>query len=484
MSTPLRIASWLLAAVALFPHGASARPGRAAAPLADPAVRAGVEWRPVEVVPVALAGAAPWIASPTPEAATATSAVVGPEAGAIIRLGSLAVLQVRAEPVRGTGRPAPLKFWRRSGAEEAGRAAVLEPALEVAPGTWLLEHPPGGPGEWLVSAGEPTRIVALAPAPRTGELIWEHVLGAVLEWIDRGGPPPPLPDQPSFADLRRELLADAAVAAALRATDPKDMSLQAAVKAWRGAAAVQRITAMRPPGRPAFALETSPRPLPGAAAVDLEGRPFQRTAGGRGWDLRMTGPGVAWISARLLGQDPKASISVHAEGRRLVRERLAPETPCAPEAVECRVGGPERDLAIPLAPGEHTYRLQVEGDAALLQVRVGQSLERVATALRREGADDLLRAGHRARPLALAPGRAGRRLAGPGRGPPAADPEAPRFAAAGPDLRLAAGAAGRPLAGPPPPARLVARPHRRHGQGPRAGRPRPRRRHRAARRDR
>ncbi|MCY0987255.1 hypothetical protein OV203_08985 [Nannocystis sp. ILAH1] len=396
MSTPLRIASWLLAAVALFPHGASARPGRAAAPLADPAVRAGIEWRPVEVVPVALAGAAPWIASPTPEAATATSAVVGPEAGAIIRLGSLAVLQVRAEPVRGTGRPAPLKFWRRSGAEEAGRAAVLEPALEVAPGTWLLEHPPGGPGEWLVSAGEPTRIVALAPAPRTGELIWEHVLGAVLEWIDRGGPPPPLPDQPSFADLRRELLADAAVAAALRSTDPKDMSLQAAVKAWRGAAAVQRITAMRPPGRPAFALETSPRPLPGAAAVDLDGRPFQRTAGGRSWDLRMTGPGVAWISARLLGQDPKASISVHAEGRRLVRERLAPETPCAPEAIECRVGGPERDLAIPLAPGEHTYRLQVEGDAALLQVRVGQSLERVATALRREGADDLLRAGHRA----------------------------------------------------------------------------------------
>ncbi|WP_434418736.1 hypothetical protein [Nannocystis pusilla] len=188
MSTPLRIASWLLAAVALFPHGASARPGRAAAPLADPAVRAGVEWRPVEVVPVALAGAAPWIASPPPEAATATSAVVGPEAGAIIRLGSLAVLQVRAEPVRGTGRPAPLKFWRRSGAEEAGRAAVLEPALEVAPGTWLLEHPPGGPGEWLVSAGEPTRITALAPAPRTGELIWEHVIGAVLE-VDRSRRP-------------------------------------------------------------------------------------------------------------------------------------------------------------------------------------------------------------------------------------------------------------------------------------------------------
>ncbi|PCC73035.1 hypothetical protein SAMN02745121_06503 [Nannocystis exedens] len=396
MSTPLRIASWLLAAVALIPHGASARPGRAAAPLSDPAVRAAVEWRPVEVVPVALTDPAPWTATPPPEAAKATSVVVGPASGAVIRLGSLAVLQVRAEPVRGAGRPAPLKFWRRSGAAADGRAAVLEPALEVAPGTWLLEHPPGGAGDWLVSAAEPTRITALAPVPRTGELIWEHVIGAALEWIERGGPPPPLPDLPAFADLRRELLADAAVAAALRKSDPKDMSLQAAVKAWRGAAAVQRITAMRPPGRPTFALETAPRPLPGAAAVDLDGRPFQRTAGGRSWDLRMTGPGVAWISARLLGQDPKASISVHAGGRRLARERLAPETPCPPDAAECRVGGPERDLAIPLAPGEHTYRLRVDGDAALLQVRVGQTLERFATTLRREGADDLLRAGRRA----------------------------------------------------------------------------------------
>ncbi|MDC0720823.1 hypothetical protein [Nannocystis bainbridge] len=396
MSTALRIASWLLAAAALIPHDASARPGRAAAPLADPAVRAAVEWRPVEVVPVALTGPAPWTATAPAEAPTATSAVVGPDAGAIVRLGSLAVLQIRAEPVRGGGRPAPLQFWRRSGEPEAGRAAVLEPAIEVAPGTWLLEHPPGGPGEWLVHAAEPTRITALAPTPRTGELIWEHVLGATLEWIDHGGPPPPLPDLPTFADLRRELLADAAIAAALLKSDPKDMSLQAAVRAWRGAAAVQRITAMRPPGRPTFALETSPRPLADAAPFDLDGRPFQRTAGHRSWDLELTGPGVAWISARLLGQDPKASLSVHAGGRLLVRERLAPETPCLPEAAECRIGGPERELAVPLAPGLHTYRLQLDGDAALLRVRTGRTLERLAGALRRESTLDLLRLGRRA----------------------------------------------------------------------------------------
>ncbi|MDC0675662.1 hypothetical protein [Nannocystis radixulma] len=397
MSTRLHIASWLLAAVALVPHGASARPGRAAAPLADPDLRVAVDWRPVEVVPVVLpSGPAPWTATPTPETEPVRSAVVGPEAGVVVKIPALAPLQIRAEPVRGGGRAAPLRFWRRSGGPDEGRAAVLEPAIEVSPGTWLLEHPPGAPGDWLISAGEPTRITALAPVPRAGELIWEHIAGAVLEWIDRGGEPPPLPDRPEFAALRRELLADAAVAAAFRKSDPEDMSLQKAVQAWRGAAAVQRISALRPPGRPAFALETGQHPLSGTSAVDVDGRTFQRSPGGRGWDLELTGPGVAWISARHLGQDPKASISVGTAGRRLARERLAPEVVCQPDAVECRQGGPERDLAVPLAPGRHKYRLHVDGDAALLQVRAGRSLDRVATALRREGADDLIRQGHRA----------------------------------------------------------------------------------------
>src|SRR5690606_5993347 len=145
VSTRLHLASWLLAAAALLllsPQPAGAQPSRAAAPLADPVASAAVDWRAAPVLPVKLPKVAPWTAEPEPDATPVETLVVGPDTGALVHLGSLSALQVRAEPVKpGDKSPAAPRFWRRSGDRLSGRVAVLEPALEVSPGTWLLEHP-------------------------------------------------------------------------------------------------------------------------------------------------------------------------------------------------------------------------------------------------------------------------------------------------------------------------------------------------------
>ena len=80
--------------------------------------------------------------------------------------------------------------------------------------------------------------------PRTGDLIWEHAIGGVLAWIDAGGPLPRLPEAPEAEEAAQSLLADEEIAAALLRED-SDEALEAAVQAWRKAAAIQRLTALR-----------------------------------------------------------------------------------------------------------------------------------------------------------------------------------------------------------------------------------------------
>ncbi|HEY8380054.1 MAG TPA: hypothetical protein VIK91_26370, partial [Nannocystis sp.] len=150
MTLRLRLASWLLALAALIPQSASARrPDPAAAALADPAATRAVDWRPVELTPVPLAPGVPaWAAEPVPEARTERTLEVGPDRAALVRVGPLAALLVRAEP----GSRGALTFWRRTGPPGPGRAAVAEPGVLVSPGTWRIEQPPGSGGEWLIGA--------------------------------------------------------------------------------------------------------------------------------------------------------------------------------------------------------------------------------------------------------------------------------------------------------------------------------------------
>jgi hypothetical protein len=386
-----RIAAWLVAAVALAaPAPADARPSRAAAPLADPAQRAAVDWQPLALAPVTLADGTAWSAVPA-SAATAGEVTVDARRGALVRLGPLQTMRIRAEPVKaGEGRRAPLKFVRLSDATPAtSRVAVEEAGLEVSPGTWLIEQPPGSSGDWVIAAAEPTRIVALGPTPRRGELIWEHVAGALIEWTARGGELPPLPEVADAPIVRRELLADAAIAAAIAESDPNDRDLQEAVRHWRTAAALQRVSVLRPPDRPTFAMENGPRALQNTRAMkDESGREWLSTDRGRTWELTMTGPGVAWIAARHAGHKGDADLVVTVAGRRLGRIELQ-------QAAEGRLYGPTRRVAVPLVRGEHTYRLRVSDDA-LLDVKVGQLNERLATSLRGEGIDDFVRKARRA----------------------------------------------------------------------------------------
>lgn len=384
-----RIAAWLVAAVALAaPAPAEARPSRAAAPLADPAQRAAVDWQPLALAPVTLKDGTAWTATPA-SAATVGEVTVDAKNGAVVRLGPLQTMRIRAEQA-GAGRRAPLKFVRLSDAAPGtSRVAVEEAGLEVSPGTWLIEQPPGSAGDWVISAGEPTKIVALAPTPRRGELIWEHVAGALIDWTARGGELPPLPEVAEAPIVRRELLADAAIAAAIAESDPNDKDLQEAVRHWRTAVALQRVSVLRPPDRPTFAMENGPRALQNTRAMkDESGREWLSTDRGRTWELTMTGPGVAWIAARHAGHDDDAELVVTVAGRRIGRVDLQ-------EAAEGRLYGPTRRVAVPLARGEHTYRLRVSDDA-LLDVKVGQLNERLATSLRGEGTGDFVRKARRA----------------------------------------------------------------------------------------
>ncbi len=253
--------------------------------------------------------------------------VVGPRRAALVRVTSLALLRVRVE-AEGRG-PAPRPDLRRiTGEPGAGFSAIAEPGVEVSPGTWLIEQPPGGPGFWLVRAARPVRVWIEAAELRVGDLIWEHASAAVLAWIAEGGPLPPLPEVPGAEALRQSLLADAEVAAELRRREPDDPGLHAAAAAWRAAAALQHLAVERDLQRAAFALEAGPRGLertdelvPGGGQ-DL---PWRRRRGPGAWDLRLEGPGILSVSARLVGPGLPGRLEVVSEGRRLARAALAPE---------------------------------------------------------------------------------------------------------------------------------------------------------------
>ena len=299
------------------------RTGRAAAVLEDSERRAAYAWQPAWVehpiaitavgVPVALRD----MKAGGPVATQLRGAVrVGPRTAVMLRLEALGVARVRL--VAGD---APLRFLRVSGAAGEAWTAVEEQPRKLSPGTWLLEQPPGGPSHWLVAAPEEQRVVLETAQPRTGELIWEHAIAAAVAWVTEGGPVPPLPAVHGAEAVRRELLADAEIGAEIGRVDAKDEALQRAVAAWRAAAAIQRIDALRRPSRPAFALERRPRMLPGATAV-VEAPGWQRVRGGGSAVWRLTGPGVLWIEARSVGAGTEGALRVDAGGRTLGSARL------------------------------------------------------------------------------------------------------------------------------------------------------------------
>jgi len=335
---------------------AGPRTRRAAAVLSDSQQRAGFAWQtasvyhPIEIPPsgvpkelTALTVRPPGAPAPTLAAAQTRGAIgVGPLKAAMLRLEPLQIARVRA-----LGRERP-RFHRVTGEDGQAWASASEGPPELTPGTWLLEQPPGGPGYWLVTAPRETRVVIEVVAPRTGDLIWEHATAAVLAWIDEGGPAPPLPEVAGAAEARRELLADAEIAAEIERLEPEDGALRRAVAAWRAVAAIQRIDALRRPIRPAFALELRPRTLAGAEPLSVAG--WQRVRGAKTASWELQGPGVLWIEARSVGGGVEGSITVSAAGRRLGRAALLrPATETG--AADSEPGSGDVLLAVPTADG-------------------------------------------------------------------------------------------------------------------------------------
>ncbi|MBK7826146.1 hypothetical protein [Nannocystis sp.] len=309
----------VLAGVARADEGGP-RTRRAAAVLEDSERRAAYAWQPAWVqhpvavtavgVPAALRELA---ALAAPSGAQLRGPVrIGPRTAVMLRLEALGTARVRLA----AGADAELRFLRVSGEAGAAWTAAEEQPAKLSPGTWLLEQPPGGPSYWLVAAAREQQVVLETVQPRTGDLIWEHAIAAALAWVDEGGPVPPLPAVHGAEEARRELLADAEIAAEIGRLDPMDEPLRQAVAAWRAAAAVQRIDALRRPIRPAFALERRPRALADATPLpELPG--WQRVRGERRAVWTLTGPGVLWIEARSVGAGTDGALRVHAAGRRL-----------------------------------------------------------------------------------------------------------------------------------------------------------------------
>jgi len=301
------------------------RTRRAAAVLEDRERQAAYAWQPAWVqhpiavtavgVPEALRGLAP---GATPAGTQLRGAVrVGPRTAVMLRLEALGVARVRVAD----GGDGALRFLRVSGAPGEAWTAAEEQPMQLSPGTWLLEQPPGGGSYWLVAAARERRVVLETAQPRTGDLIWEHAIAAVVAWVAEGGPVPPLPSVPGAEAARRELLADAEIAAEIGRVDRNDPALLRAVAAWRAAAAIQRVDALRRPIRPAFALERRARTL--ADTTPVAAAPgWSRVRGARSVVWRLTGPGVLWIEARSVGAGAEGAIRVDAGGRTLASARL------------------------------------------------------------------------------------------------------------------------------------------------------------------
>ena len=273
--------------------------------LEDRQQRAALVWQALAVEHPVEIGADGWPAAGG--AVVAEPVEVSGRAAARVHLASLAVARVR---VLGRGRPV---FHRLTGA-----ARVAEAPAELAAGTWLLEQPPGEASDWLVTAEAPTTVVIEGVRPRTGDLIWEHAIGAVLAWIDAGGPLPALPEVPEVEVTAQALLADEEIAAAIDNEGDTDDALRAAVRGWRRAAAIQRLTALRTPIRAAFGLELRPRQLVDGAPLGVGG--WQRVRGATSELLALRGPGVLWIEGRAIGAG--GEIRVASEGRALAAVKL------------------------------------------------------------------------------------------------------------------------------------------------------------------
>ena len=315
----------------------------------------------------------PGVRSPQPQGVGVHGAVeVGPRTAAMVRLEALGVARVRLVG----GARERLRFHRVSGEGGTAWAAALEGPIELTPGTWLLEQPPGGPSYWLVTAPRAAEVVIETVAPRTGDLIWEHAIGAVLAWIEDGGDTPPLPAVVGAEETRRELEADAQIATEIERLDPRDPSLRRAVVAWRQASAIQMIEALRRPIRPAFALELAYRAL--AGATWLKGQAgWQRVRGPQTAVWTLTGPGVLWVEARSVGVAGEGSITVHAAGRRLghaallrpiaeqqedVPEDLAPRT--GEKTGDARSGEPKPEAPASLGGGRNSEDTDLGAGAA------------------------------------------------------------------------------------------------------------------------
>ncbi|MBF5040766.1 hypothetical protein FGE12_00040 [Aggregicoccus sp. 17bor-14] len=313
---------------------------------------------------------------------------VGPEQGAALWLSALEVARVVEEGSGGAG----LRFVRvpaEAGAD-APSLQLEERAVPARPGLWYLTEPVGAGSVWVVTASRPTRLRLERPALSEGVLGGEPTRAALLAWLDGRAPAPALAFR---AGLRAQLERDAQLGEALRGASGSAHGLDAAVAAWRKAAAL-RAWSLEEPLQPSPALRLSELHPPGAA-VDVEGtqREYARLPQPQGeWSVELEGPGVLQLQGRALlgtGSAQSRALEVRegsdAAGRVLGQATLAPRAaladaedaalPAERRARTLASGeqlGVQEELRVVLSPGRHRYRVAWQGGALLLRARVAQ----------------------------------------------------------------------------------------------------------------
>lgn len=368
----------------------------------------GRAWSPHPVAyPVDRTTVDPRAASMPAGASTVRGVVtVTPERSVALWLDPLEVVRVRVVESRDPGR---LRFHRVVGSERPGgaRAVIHEPGIPVEPGVWYLAQPPGDGAVWTITADaapddESDAGVSLAveaPRDRSGRLIWESARRAVLRWVDRDSDrPPPLPEQSGLTAIRATLLADRAIARALRHAAPDDRDLHRATTLWRQASALRHLALVTPAVAPYARVSWLTEQLTGSDARlsltsgrphDRPHRPIDRDA--QSWSLDLDGPGALRVEAHALldadqgsARAPGAPLVVTvASGERTLgrsarrpyaqkRRRSAPPEAFPDRAVEAidtgQVLGPKQRLTIPLYPGRHRYTLSVSGGPMALRL--------------------------------------------------------------------------------------------------------------------
>lgn len=351
---------------------------------------------------------------------------VGPDRAAALWLGSAELIRVRVlseQPARPAGASLPsdrerIRFGRVTGRASGGRLVTDEPGMRMGSDEWYLVQPPGGGNIWYITAEQPTRIVVERPRELQARLYWEQLRTRILDWIDHDGPMPSIPMTAGSDHIELALRSDRAIAMAITHSYPSALTLANVIREWRKASALAALETLRPALLPYQARRRIDQSFGREITLSLgkdggpaPGRSYRQVTEERtSWTLDLEGPGVLRVQTRAANaiktKDDdvrRLAIEVTSKGTLLGRDagpavpalaRVSPRWLAAMPIIDDDGQGARlladgkpvslrRELAVPLFPGRHTYRLSVEGGPALVRASVVERRPRLGEVVTR-----------------------------------------------------------------------------------------------------